>query len=151
MPSDYWKIGKQHFICSNLALFIVPIFLSFLSSLFLFFSFSSGATATPATSNDAPEQYAYIRLFTAILHMLWKYDKYDIVNCDNNNMDNYITGVITYLPAQFDPLGPLGPYPVAQAVQVAWFAGSQVAQLSTEHRTVELNDTTGISPAIQNS
>ena len=45
MPPDYWKIGKkQHFICSNLTLFIVPFFLfslfffSFLSP-FSFFSF----------------------------------------------------------------------------------------------------------------
>ena len=37
MPPDYWKIGKkQHFICSNLTLFIVPFFLSF----FFFFFFS---------------------------------------------------------------------------------------------------------------
>ena len=36
MPPDYWKIGKkQHFICSNLTLFIVPFF-----SLFFLFSFS---------------------------------------------------------------------------------------------------------------
>ena len=42
MLPDYWKIGKkQHFICSNLTLFIVPFFLSFFFSLFsLFFYFS---------------------------------------------------------------------------------------------------------------
>ena len=41
VPPDYWKIGKkQHFICSNLTLFIVPFFLSFFLSFFLlFFSF----------------------------------------------------------------------------------------------------------------
>ena len=42
MPPDYWEIGKkQHFICSNLTLFIVPFFLSFFlsSSFFLFFLF----------------------------------------------------------------------------------------------------------------
>ena len=40
MPPDYWKIGKkQHFICSNLTLFIVPFLLSFFSffSLYSFF------------------------------------------------------------------------------------------------------------------
>ena len=38
MPPDYWKIEKQHFICSNLTLFIVPFFFFF--SFFLFsFSF----------------------------------------------------------------------------------------------------------------
>ena len=41
IPPDYWKIGKkQHFICSNLTLFIVPFFLAFFFSLFyLFFLF----------------------------------------------------------------------------------------------------------------
>ena len=41
MLPDYRKIGKkQHFICSNLTLLIVPFFLSlFFSSFFLFFSF----------------------------------------------------------------------------------------------------------------
>ena len=41
MPPDYWKIGKkQHFICSNLTLFIVPFFLfSSFFSFFLFFLF----------------------------------------------------------------------------------------------------------------
>ena len=42
MPLDYWKIGrKQHFICSNLTLSIVPFFLffSFFSLFFLFFLF----------------------------------------------------------------------------------------------------------------
>ena len=44
MPPDYWKIGKkQHFVCSNLTLFIVPFFLFslffFFLSLFSFFSF----------------------------------------------------------------------------------------------------------------
>ena len=44
MPPDYWKIGKkQHFICSNLTLCIVPFFLFSLFvlfySLFFFFSF----------------------------------------------------------------------------------------------------------------
>ena len=50
MPPDYWKIGKkQHFICSNLTLFIVLFFLFFsffsLFSFSFFFSFSLGATA----------------------------------------------------------------------------------------------------------
>ena len=58
MPPDYWKIGKkQHFICSNLTLFIVPFFLSFFFSFFSFFfpfSFSLGATAPQPPSNDAP-------------------------------------------------------------------------------------------------
>ena len=32
MPPNYWKIGKkQHFICSNLTLFIVPFFVFYLS------------------------------------------------------------------------------------------------------------------------
>ena len=40
MPPDYWKIGKkQHFICSNLTLFIVPFFLSFFFLLFFFLFF----------------------------------------------------------------------------------------------------------------
>ena len=41
MPPDYWKIGKkQHFICSNLTLFIVPFFsLSFFLLFFFFFFF----------------------------------------------------------------------------------------------------------------
>ena len=41
MPPDHWKIGKkQHFICSNLTLFIVPLFLFFsVFSFFLFFLF----------------------------------------------------------------------------------------------------------------
>ena len=57
-----WK--KQHFICSNLTLFIVPFFLSFFFSLFFlffflffFFSFSwRGVTAPqpPQMSNNAP-------------------------------------------------------------------------------------------------
>ena len=61
MPLDYWKIGKkQHFICSNLTLFIVLFFLSFFSLFFLFFflffffSFSLGRRGPPASSNDAP-------------------------------------------------------------------------------------------------
>ena len=65
-----WK--KQHFICSNLTLFIVPFFLSlFFSSFFSFFSFFSsfsfffsffiflggggGGDAPQPPSNDAPE------------------------------------------------------------------------------------------------
>ena len=59
MPPDYWKIGKnQNFICSNLTLFIVPIFLSFFLFFLIFsffFSFSLGATASLAPSNDAPD------------------------------------------------------------------------------------------------
>ena len=50
-----WKI--QHFICSNLTLFIVPFFLSFFS-FFSFFFFSSffflGGDGPHAPSNDAP-------------------------------------------------------------------------------------------------
>ena len=34
------KLEKQHFICSNLTLFIVPFFLSFFFIVFLFFCFS---------------------------------------------------------------------------------------------------------------
>ena len=60
-----WK-KKQHFICSNLTLFIVPFFLSFLFSFFLFFLFfflfssflfrgGGGATAAPAPPNDASD------------------------------------------------------------------------------------------------
>ena len=59
MPLDYWKIGKkQHYICSNLTLFLVPFFISFFS--FFLFSLSfclflgGRATAPPAPSNDAP-------------------------------------------------------------------------------------------------
>ena len=58
-----WK--KQHFICSNLTLFIVPFFLfslffsfflfSFFLSFFSFFLFPWGATAPPAPQNDAPD------------------------------------------------------------------------------------------------
>ena len=41
IPPDHWKIGKkQHFICSNLTLFIFPFFLSFFSLFFFFFFFS---------------------------------------------------------------------------------------------------------------
>ena len=57
-----WK--KQHFICGNLTLFIVPFFLSFFFFLFflfflffflfLFFSFSLGGGRRPP-SNDAPD------------------------------------------------------------------------------------------------
>ena len=56
-----WK--KQHFICSNLTLFIVPFFLSFFSffSLFSFFSFFfsfffflGGRRPSQPPSNDAP-------------------------------------------------------------------------------------------------
>ena len=56
MPPDYWKIGKkQHFIWSNLMVFIVLFFLSFpLFSFFFFFSFSLGATAPQPPSYDAP-------------------------------------------------------------------------------------------------
>ena len=61
------KLEKQHFICSNLTLFIVPFFLffsfislfSFFLSFFFFFSFSLGATAPPAPPNDASEVYNY--------------------------------------------------------------------------------------------
>ena len=61
-----WK--KQHVICSNLTLFIVPFFLFFLFSLFFFFYFFSfffffflfpwgeGATPPQPPSNDAPAQ-----------------------------------------------------------------------------------------------
>ena len=61
MPPDYWKIEKkQHFICINLTLFIVPFFsfffcfslFSFFSFFFLFFSFLGG-TAPQHPSNDA--------------------------------------------------------------------------------------------------
>ena len=51
MPPDYWKIEKkQHFICSNLTLFIVPFFLSFFSlfPFFSFFFFSLGGDGPPA-------------------------------------------------------------------------------------------------------
>ena len=67
MPLDYWKIGKkQHFICSNLTLFIVPFFLSFFFLLFFsffffffffLFSFSLGGgwwRPPQPSSNDAP-------------------------------------------------------------------------------------------------
>ena len=54
------KLEKQHFICSNLTLFIVPFFLFSLFSLFfsflfffLFFHFLGG-DGPPAPSNDAP-------------------------------------------------------------------------------------------------
>ena len=50
-----WK--KQHFICSNLTLFIVPFFLSFFPFFLFFLSFflfSWGATATQQPSNDGP-------------------------------------------------------------------------------------------------
>ena len=61
MPPDYWKIGKkQDFICSNLMLFIVPFFLSFLffffSFFFFFFSFFLGGgdgPPAPPPPNDA--------------------------------------------------------------------------------------------------
>ena len=78
-----WK--KQHFICSNLTLFIVPFFLSFLffllfslfsffSFFFLFFLFSfslGGATAPQPPSNNAPASswilYTY-RLYYYIIY-----------------------------------------------------------------------------------
>ena len=60
------KLKKQHFICSNLILFIVPFFLSFffffsLFSLFFLFSFFPlGRRRRPhPPSNDAPEPGAY--------------------------------------------------------------------------------------------
>ena len=48
IPPDYWKIEKkQHFICSNLTLFVVPFFLfSLVSSLFFLFFFFLGGRAT---------------------------------------------------------------------------------------------------------
>ena len=69
MPPDYRKIGKvQHFICSNLTLFIVSFFLSFFFSSFLFFYFfflfffflfpwGGGGDGSPAPSNDAPAEF----------------------------------------------------------------------------------------------
>ena len=75
MPPDYWKNWKkQHFICSNLTLFIVPFNLSFFFSpfflfffpflSFFFFSFFSfffflgggGRRPPQPPSNDAPGQ-----------------------------------------------------------------------------------------------
>ena len=62
------NLKKQHFICSNLTLFIVPFFLFSLFLFFLFFSFflsffffsfslGGGATAPPQPPlNDASEQ-----------------------------------------------------------------------------------------------
>ena len=52
-----WK--KQHFICSNLTLFIVPVFLFFLFFFFLFFLFffflGGGGDGPQPPSNDAPD------------------------------------------------------------------------------------------------
>ena len=47
IPPDYWKLGKKHhFICSNLTLSIIPFFLSFFFSFFLFSWRGGGATAS---------------------------------------------------------------------------------------------------------
>ena len=49
MPPDYWKIGKkQHFICSNLTLFIVPFFLFSLFFLFFLFPWGGGGRRPPS-------------------------------------------------------------------------------------------------------
>ena len=59
------KLEKQHFLCSNLTLFIVPFFLfssfssffsffSLFSFLFLFLFFLGGGDGPPPLSNDAP-------------------------------------------------------------------------------------------------
>ena len=66
MPPDYWKIGKkQHFICSNLTLFIVlsfffSLFFSFLSLFsfvlsFFFFSSSGGGGGGGGDGLPAPQ------------------------------------------------------------------------------------------------
>ena len=73
MPPDYWKIGKkQHFICSNLTLFIVPFFLfslffsflslfSFLLSLFLFPCLGGGGGGG-ATAPQPPKWRLWLKL-----------------------------------------------------------------------------------------
>ena len=78
LPLEYWKIGKrQHFICSNLTLFIVPFFfLSFFLFfsvflfffLFFFFSFPLGRGATaPAPIKWRPCAYCLVTVsFTYI-------------------------------------------------------------------------------------
>ena len=91
MPPDYWKIGKkQHFICSNLTLFIVPFFLfSFFSLFFLFFLFfffflfpwGGGATAPPAPLNDASDKWAF-RTWTNRWTLSWRHATFISVPCD---------------------------------------------------------------------
>ena len=63
--TELLKNWKKHFICSNLALFIVPFFLSFFFLFFLFFLsffilffFLGGSDGPQPPSNDAPD-YTY--------------------------------------------------------------------------------------------
>ena len=73
MPPDYWKIGKkQHFICSNLTLFIVLFFLSFFFSFFLsfflsFFFFSRFPWGWGATAPQPPQMTPLLKLSTVLL------------------------------------------------------------------------------------
>ena len=50
------NLKKQHFICSNFTLFIVPFLSFFLFFSFFLFSFFFGGTPLQPSSNDAPGQ-----------------------------------------------------------------------------------------------
>ena len=52
LKNKNWK--KQHFICSNLTLFIVPFFLFFLFFLFFFFFFGGGGGHGPSLPQMTP-------------------------------------------------------------------------------------------------
>ena len=91
---DYWKIGKkQHFICSNLTLFIVPFFLFSLFSLFslfLFFFFCLFSFSWGATVPQPPQMTPlYILLLTFAswsidLFCIWTFRGSREVNCISN-------------------------------------------------------------------
>ena len=100
-----WK--KQHFICSNLTLFIVPFFLfslffSFLFFFFFFFSFTLGGGRRPPQPpplNDASGMHLYVQVFMC-LRGIWKnfYSIFWVVLClsPNNPLHRFCMFVINW-------------------------------------------------------
>ena len=71
MPPGYWQIWKkQHFICSNLMLFIVPFCLfSLFFSFFSFFFVFLGAWRHP----NPPQMMPLVTKFNLNVFMIWKH------------------------------------------------------------------------------
>ena len=67
---DYWKLEKQHFICSNLTIYTVPFFLSFFFSFFFlsFFLFFFSHLKWRPCRPDPRTTPVYSLLLLCILH-----------------------------------------------------------------------------------
>ena len=84
-----WK--KQHFICSNLTLFIVPFFLSFFFFIFFlsfFFFFFLRGRRPPAPSNDAPGHVLKCQARTSCICMYYAVYLLGSIGCHHRNIIN---------------------------------------------------------------